>query len=101
MIASASFFSSSRVYLISAPLIVVIIIGDYSDSTLPSITTTSKDYKNIINSFDNTSKHSIVFCENKRASNCSSSFKMVNICGSDSRDCRKKKLKSSVYKTQY
>lgn len=57
---SSSFFSQIAAYLISNPLVTMIIIGDYSNSTLPSIELALNDYYNIIKSFNNVCGYGIV-----------------------------------------
>ena len=59
-----SFFSSVGVYTTINPLVTAVIIGDYSDSTLPSITTAKKDYENIIHAFNVVHGYTVVIAQN-------------------------------------
>ena len=61
-----SFFSEVLSYKITNPLATAVIIGDYSDSRLPSIKTANKDYQNIIDSFHDTYGYTVVVAQNDK-----------------------------------
>ena len=60
----ASFFSEVVPYKITYPLVTAVIIGDYGGSTLLSIKEASKDYQNIIESFNGACGYTVVVAQN-------------------------------------
>ena len=59
-----SFFSEVTGYTTMNPLVTAVAIGDYSDSTLPTIQTTNEDYQNIINVFSGVYGYTVVVAQN-------------------------------------
>ena len=53
-------------YKITNPLVTAVIIGEYSDSRLPSIKTANKDYQNIIDSFHDTYGYTVFVAQNDK-----------------------------------
>ena len=68
MIGRDSYFSQVRSYKLTNPLVTAVVIGDYSDSSLPSIQTANTDYKNIINSFKAVYGYCVVLAQNSKNS---------------------------------
>ena len=63
------YFSSIQPYKICNPLIVAVIIGDYSNAGLPSITSATSEYRSIIDAFYRIRQYDVVFATNTDATN--------------------------------
>ena len=59
-----SYFSQVAAYKIRNPLVTAVIIGDYSNTLSPSITSANKDYQNIIESFYGCYGYTVVVAQN-------------------------------------
>ena len=89
-----SFFSEVAAYKTINPLITAVIIGDYSNSKLPSIKTVNKDYQNIIDAFNITHGYTVVLAQNCADNNNEYVLKRFG-CGNQTKSCNFKTKWSS------
>ena len=61
---SNSFFEALDAYIIHKPLVVVVVIGDYKQSPLPSIKGAANDYCNVVRSFNCIRGYDVAFATN-------------------------------------
>ena len=61
---SSSAFATVSAFTIHKPLVVIIVIGDYKESPLPSIENASSDYYNVIRAFNYIRGYDVVFATN-------------------------------------